>query len=101
MLVVVANQTIQFAVVGHIFDERQLDHLHVAEVVKIAIRIPYVSNASAHAGGKVTPCRAEHYSTSSGHVFAAMIAYAFHYGDCARVAHTESFAYTSVDVYFA
>ena len=99
VLEVVADKTVQLAVVGHVVDERQLYHLHVAEIIKVAVGIPYICHASAHTGSEVTACGAEHHGASACHVFAAVVAHAFDNSSGTRIAHTEAFADTTVDVY--
>ena len=79
----------------------ELNCLQIAEVVEVAVWIPYIGNSSAHAGCKISSDRAENYSDSVGHVFAAVVAHAFDNGCRSRIADAESFADLSVYVDFA
>ena len=47
---------------------------------------------ACHAGAKVDPGAAENNGEATGHVFAGVIAYAFHDGECSGVAHCETLA---------
>ena len=60
-----------------------------------------VGHAAAHAGGEVTSAWAEHNDQAVGHVFAAVIAHAFHHGRRAGVAHREPLAGDAIEERFA
>src|SRR5204863_7797643 len=64
----------------------------VAQPVELALRVPHISDAYRHAGGKIAPGLAEHDDDPAGHVFAAMIAGALDDRDRAGVAHREALA---------
>lgn len=87
--------------VSTVFDQREFDHLHIAVVVEVPFLVPHISDTTAHASGEVAPCTSENHHASSGHIFAAVVADPFHDSDSTGVAHAETFAYTSVDIYFA
>ena len=91
----------QFLACRAVFDQREFDHLHIAVVVEVSFLVPHISNTAAHAGGEVAPCTSENHHASSGHIFAAVVADPFQDSDSTGVAHAETFAYTSVDIYFA
>ncbi len=50
---------------------------------------------------KVASRLSEHYHTAAGHVLAAVVAYTLHHGRHTGVAHCESLAHTTVDIYLA
>src|ERR1700754_1745306 len=53
---------------------------------KGSVQIVDPGKTTRHTGTKVHPGLAEHDHGSTGHIFAAMIANTFHYGDSARIA---------------
>ena len=67
-------------------------HFLVEADVEIVSFIQHIGDASAHSGGKVLSGAAKNHHAASGHVFAAMIAHAFHYGRTAGVADGKAFS---------
>ena len=63
--------------------------LDVAALPEIAVRVPDVGDAAAHAGGEVAAGGAEDDDAAAGHVFAAVVADAFDHGVGAAVADGE------------
>src|SRR5215813_3352196 len=57
----------------------------------------YISKPAGHAGSKIQPYRAKHQHDAAGHVFAAVLSDAFHYGKRTAVAHREAFTGASRD----
>ena len=96
-----ANELVQFLAVGGFFDEAQLHHFHIAEIVEVAVRVPDVGHTAGHACGKVASRLSEYHHASTGHVLTAVVAYALHYGYGAGVADGKALACTAVDVNFA
>src|SRR5205085_9487096 len=64
----------------------QLDDAQIAAADEIAHRVPHISNAAAHTGGKVAAGRTKDDDAAAGHVFAAVVADAFDYGVGSAVA---------------
>ncbi|KAG1318386.1 hypothetical protein G6F63_015237 [Rhizopus arrhizus] len=56
----------------------QFNHRQVDAVLERAFRIPHIRHAARHAGREVAACRAQHHDRAARHVFAAMVARAFH-----------------------
>src|SRR5688572_19733979 len=63
--------------------------------------IEHISNATRHAGGKITPGFAENQHATIGHVFAAVITHAFNYDTCTAVPYAETFARHTPDISFS
>src|SRR2546423_2016593 len=59
---------------------------------KIKPFVKHISDATAHAGSKVSSARAQHHDQSVGHILATVIANAFHYGCRSRISNSETFA---------
>ena len=91
----------EFLYVSFLFHQRQLNHSHVAVVIEITRFIQYISYTAAHSCSEVASRGAEYNHSSAGHVFAAMIANAFHNGCCTAVSYGKSFTCNSRDVGFA
>ncbi len=83
------------------FDRVQLDHFAVAMNGEFAADIINIGDAAAHAGGKVAAGIAEDDDPATGHVFAAVVANAFHNSLDAGVADGKPFAGFSADKGFA
>jgi hypothetical protein len=60
-----------------------------------------IGDASGHARAQIHSGGAEHHDHSGGHIFAPVLAYAFHHSERAAVAYRKSFARASRDVEFA
>ena len=99
--VVLADEFVQFLAVAAVVHEVDFNHVHVAEVVEVAVLVPHIGHATAHSGCKVASCFAENHHTSAGHILAAVVARAFNHGRGSRVAHSETLAHLSVDIQFA
>ena len=91
----------QFLAVGGFFDEAQLHHFHIAEIVEIAVTVPDVGHTAGHACGKVASRLSEYYHASAGHVLTAVVTYALHYGCGTGVADGKALTCTAVDVNLA
>ena len=98
--IVLPDKLVQFFAGCGILQKGKFYHIHVAKVVKIVFFVPYVGNSATHACSEVTAGFAEYNDASAGHIFATMVAYAFHHGNSARVAHSKTFASTAIDVNF-
>ena len=98
--VVLADELVQFLAVGGLFDEAQFYHFHVAEIVEVAVPVPYVGHTAGHACGKVASRLSEYYHAPAGHILAAVVAYTLHYGCGTGVADGKALACTAVDVNF-
>src|SRR6185295_10089725 len=79
----------------------ELHHRHVAAFLEAAVGIEHVGDAARHAGREVAARAAEHHHDAPGHVFAAMIARAFHHRDGAGVAHREALAGDAAEIALA
>ena len=79
----------------------QIHHFHVAPAGKRVVAIPHIGEAAAHARREIPPGRAENHDAAAGHVFAAVIADAFHNGLRAAVADGEPLADHAAQVQFA
>ena len=64
---------------------------------EIALLVQHVRDAAAHAGGEIAPALAQHHHHAARHVFAAVVAHAFHHRRRARIAHREPFARHAVE----
>src|SRR5690554_3331283 len=69
--------------------------------VKIAFLVQHVGDAPAHACREVPADTPQYHGTAAGHVFAAMVARAFHHGGGPGVADTEAFAGHAADKHLA
>ena len=98
--VVLADELVQFLAVGGLFDEAQFHHFHIAEIVEVAVPVPYVGHTAGHACGKVASRLSEYYHAPAGHILAAVVAYTLHYGCGTGVADGKALACTAVDVNF-
>ena len=67
-------------------------------VSKAAVRVIDIGHAARHAGGEIAPRLAQHHHHAAGHIFAAMIAGAFHHGDGAGIAHRETLARHALEI---
>ena len=52
-------------------------HVEIAALIEITVLIEHVSDAAAHACGKVSACPSENDDDAARHIFAAVIANAF------------------------
>src|ERR1700722_9756653 len=68
---------------------------------EVTLIVEYEGTATAHTGGEVAARCAEHNDSAIGHVFAAVIAYAFYNRNCAGVADGEALASNAVEEDFA
>ena len=68
---------------------------------KSSIFIQNIGDAARHAGGKIAPGVTEIDDPAASHVFAAVIADAFHHRLNAAVAHAETFAGEAADIRLA
>jgi len=88
---VIFNHLTQFGDIRIRFYRVEIDHLTIAVVRKVLLRIPDVSDTATHASRKIAPSSTQYYHAATGHVFAAMITNAFDNGFCTTVANTKSF----------
>src|SRR5690606_6176554 len=79
----------------------ELDHRHVATLGEIAGLVEHIGDAARHAGREVTARLADHNDHAAGHVFAAVVAHAFHDRHGAGVTHGEALARNAAEVAFA
>ena len=79
----------------------EISQMHQVLVAVCRFQVVYVSDTTGHAGGKVPPCTAQYEDAVAGHVFTAMIAYAFDDSRNAAVADAEPFTGDAVDIGFA
>src|SRR5689334_11268197 len=70
----------------------ELDHFLVAQLREHRVVVVDVRDSAAHAGGEVSSGRADDHDAPAGHVFATMIADAFHHRTRAGVSNAESLA---------
>ena len=54
--------------------------------------IQHIGDSTGHACSEIISNRAKDHRPTAGHVFAAVIAHAFHNGGCTGIAHAEAFA---------
>ena len=73
----------------------------VAQFAEHAVVVVNVGDSAGHSGGEVAAGGADHHHSPAGHVFAAVIANAFHHSARAAVAHGESFAGHAVEIHLA
>src|SRR5260370_37030872 len=80
------------------FENRlEIDRVQIAALFgKIATLIEDVSNAAAHAGGKISPAGSKHQHQTPSHVFAAVAANALHHSGCPGGANANALARESV-----
>ena len=93
----------QIGVIGAVGrrDLLQPDHGQIAALFETAVLVEDIGDAARHAGGEIAPRLAQHHDHAAGHIFAAMIAGAFHHGDGAGIAHRETLARHAVEIGFA
>ena len=99
--IMLADELVQLLAVGAVLDKVDFHHIHVAEVVEVVVLVPYVGHTATHTCGKVAARLAEHYHASACHVLATVVASTLDDSDGTRVAHTEAFAYLTVDIQLA
>src|SRR5437016_3689497 len=75
-----------------IFQFFQIDHLKITPLRKITLDVDHVCDPTTHARCKVSAGAAQDNDTSTGHVFAAMIADTFNNGDGTAVSNGEPFS---------
>ena len=69
-----------------------IHHREVAAIGEIAFLVEHIGHPAGHASGKVAPCLTKNHNHPASHIFAAVIAHAFHNRHGTRVAHGEAFA---------
>src|SRR5690606_27922365 len=79
-------------------DRLQIHHAGVAAQLQAALRVPHVGHATGHAGCKVAAHFAQNNHGTARHVFATMIAYAFHNRAGTGVTHGKAFTGHAVEV---
>src|SRR3989338_4488131 len=92
---VLGEYALQVATVGlHrlIIDPLNFHQLVVNAIVEAVIQIEHVGETAGHAGTEVVAGLAQYADKTAGHVFAAMVASAFHYGVRTGVTHGETLA---------
>ena len=99
--IMLANQFVKFLARDAVFNQRELHHIHVAEVVETVVGVVDVGDTARHAGGEVSAGLAEHDNASAGHILAAVVAGALDDGYGAGIADAEAFAHLTVDIQFA
>ena len=99
--IVLADELEQFLPRNTVLYERELYHIHIAEVVEGMVRVVDVCDATTHAGSEVAPSLAQYHHTATSHILATVVAGTFNYGDGTRVTHTEALAHLTVDIEFA
>ena len=99
--IVLAYEFEQLLAAYVVLNERELHHVHIAEVVEVVMTVPDVCHTAAHAGSEVSSGVAEHYHATACHVFAAVVAGTLDDGNGTRVAHSEALTHTAVDIELA
>ena len=79
----------------------EFDHRHVAAGLEAVVLVDDVGDAARHAGGEVAAGGSEYDDDTAGHVFAAVIAGAFHHDGGAGVAHREALARDAAEIALA
>src|SRR5215203_3675852 len=79
----------------------EVDHVDVAVQRERSVRIQYIRDPAAHAGGKVSSRAAEDDDPAAGHVLTTVIADTFDDRVRAAVADGEAFAGNTADEYLA
>ena len=95
---VLRDQRAEFGEFGGLGDLVEADHLEVDALGEVAGRVEDIGDAARHAGREVAAGLAEDDHAPTGHVFATMIAHAFHHGGDAGVADAEALASHAADV---
>src|SRR5271170_5495218 len=62
---------------GRILQGGKFNHLHVDLWREVLVNIEYICNSTRHASCKITSRRTQNDNTTTGHVFATMIAHTF------------------------
>ena len=99
--VMLADELEQFLARHAVLDQRELHHVHVAEIVERVVGVINVGHAAAHSSGEVAPRPSEHHHATARHILAAVVARALDDGDGPRVAHAEALAHLAIDVELA
>src|SRR5260370_20948026 len=83
-------------------DWLEIDRIQIATLSgKIAALVKNVSDAAAHAGGKISATGSEHQDQAPGHVFATVVANSFDYSGRSGVANRKALASDSIEKRFA
>ena len=99
--IVLTNQLQQFFARYAVLNQREFNHIHVAEVVECVIGVVNIGHATTHTGSKVSACLTQHYHTSASHILAAVVAGTFNHSDGTRVTHSEALTYLTIYIEFA
>ena len=92
------NEFVQFLAESAVLHKVDLHHVHITEVVEVVVLVPYVCDTTRHTCSEITSSLSEHNHTTTGHIFAAVVAGTLDDSDSTRVAHSESLAHLTVDV---
>ena len=76
-----ADELEQFFTRDTVFYQRELHHIHVAEIVERVVGVIDIGYAATHTGGEVAPGLAQHHHAAARHVLAAVVACALDDGD--------------------
>src|SRR5690606_13365897 len=84
---------------GFIFRIQRIEvyHFCVAIVTECALNVIDPGDSAAHAGSKVAARATEDQRPAARHVFATVVADAFHHGRCPRIPDSEAFTCLSAD----
>src|SRR6516162_2087166 len=79
----------------------ELDHGEIAAALEVAVLVEHIGDAARHAGSEVPSRGTDHHHDTAGHIFAAMVAGAFHHGGGAGIAHGEALAADAAEIALA
>ena len=79
----------------------QFFQFHQIPVAQLGLHIQHVSHTAGHACGKVASDLSQDHRTAAGHIFAAVVADAFHHRRGPAVTYTEPFPGLAVDIHLA
>ena len=99
--IVLTDELEQFLARNRVLNQRELHHIHVAEVVERMVRVVDVGHTARHSCGEVAARLSEHHHATAGHVLAAVVASTLDDGDGSRVSDAEALADLTIDIEFA
>ena len=59
------------------FEQAEFNHIHIAVEIEISVRVPHISDATAHTCSEVASCLAKHHNPASGHIHVFVLHFQF------------------------
>ena len=98
MKIVLTDEFKEFLARYGVLDQRELYHIHIAEIVKRMVGVINVGHTATHTRSKVTTRFAQYHHATARHILATMVAGTLDDRRGSRVAHAKTLTYHSVDI---